>query len=307
MRFDARLRTLFGLGLAVLVSSALLFVLRDELFPRPIDDFGAVLERGEPLRIDEAAHTIDALRPIDGGEPDPHAVRAPTPPNTLTAAERAAGWELLFDGKSFAGWKNYGSETNAIEGWRIVDGTLEFTRDVSLVGLVFHLMNPFGAPVLDLMTKERFRDFELALEWNVSPGGNSGIFYRVPDETERIAWWRALEMQVLDDASHADGKLEKRRAGDLYDVVASSRRVVKPAGEWNAVRIRVEGNRIEHWMNGERVVAIEVGTPEWDRALAASKHADTPDYGRARDGHILLQDHGDVVRYRSIKIRRLGH
>lgn len=228
------------------------------------------------------------------------------PPNTLGAEERAAGWTLLFDGRSFAGWKNYGRDPGTVEGWRIVDGALEFTRDVSLAHLVWNLFSPFGSGVLDLMTTEKFGDFELALEWNVSAGGNSGIFYRVPDEKESIGWFRALEMQVLDDAGHADGELDKRRAGDLYDLVASSRRVVKPAGEWNAVRIRVEGDRIEHWMNGERVVALEIGSPAWDRALAASKHADVLDYGRAREGYILLQDHGDPVRYRNIKLRRLG-
>lgn len=256
-------------------------------------------ERDEALWVDEAWYTIHAL-------PTNDAKAAPVPLDPLTPEERAAGWELLFDGSSFSGWKNYGAPTDAIEGWRIVAGALEFTRDVSFAGLVWNHLNPFGRPVLDLMTKERFRDFELTLEWQVEPGGNSGIFYRVPDERERVGWARALEMQVLDDARHADGRKEKRRAGDLYDVVAGAQRVVKPAGEWNSVRIRVDGDRVEHWLNGTRIVDIEVGSAEWNEAVAASKHAGTADYGRAREGFILLQDHGDPVRYRNIKLRRLA-
>jgi glucose/arabinose dehydrogenase len=272
-------------------------------------------ERGERLWVDEAWYTLNALP--EAGAPSGAPTGAPTAdasspseapaaPNILSAAERAQGWRLLFDGESFAGWRNYGASGDAIEGWVVRDGTLEFTRLVSFAGLVWNHLNPFGTAALDLMTKERFSDFELSLEWKVAPGGNSGIFYLVPDETDDLAWTRSLEMQVLDDATHPDGAKDKRRAGDLYDVVASRSRASRPAGEWNAARIRVEGDRIEHWLNGERIVSIERGSPEWIRAVADSKHAGVEGFGAARSGHILLQDHGNAVWYRNVKIRDLG-
>lgn len=272
-------------------------------------------ERGERLWVDEAWYTLNALP--EAGAPaeavtspsEPAAAPAAAPvaaPNTLSTSERAQGWRLLFDGETFAGWKNYGAADDTIEGWVIRDGALEFTRMVSFAGLVWNHLNPFGTAALDLMTKERFSDFELSLEWRVAPGGNSGIFYLVPDETAKLGWTYSLEMQVLDDAAHPDGSKDKRRAGDLYDVVASRSRMSRPAGEWNEARIRVEGDRIEHWLNGERVVSIERGSPEWIRAVANSKHAAVEGFGTARSGHILFQDHGNAVWYRSIKIRALG-
>jgi cytochrome c len=113
-------------------------------------------------------------------------------------------------------------------------------------------------------------------------------------------------MQVLDDAGHSDGQIEKRRAGDLYDLATSTRRATKPAGDWNTARIRVDGDDIQHWLNGLKTVEITRGSPEWQRAAAASKFADVEGYGLARRGHITLQDHGDVVWYRNIKIREIA-
>lgn len=275
-------------------------------------------ERGEALWVDEAWYTLNALAreasAESGRADDPASDRGPdldpdldmdAEPNTLSEAARAAGWDLLFDGRSFAGWKNYRAESEKIEGWVVRDGALEFTRDVSFARLVLRHLNPFATPALDLMTTERFGDFELRIDWKVSPGANSGIFYVVPDESTRLSWTRALEMQVLDDARHADGQQPKRRAGDLYDIVASASRFSRPAGEWNRARIRVEGPRIEHWLNGKKVLEIVRGSGEWERALSDSKHAGVEGYGQAREGHILLQDHGDVVWYRNIKVRRL--
>ncbi|MAG33137.1 MAG: hypothetical protein CL908_19840 [Deltaproteobacteria bacterium] len=278
-------------------------------------------EAGESLWVNEAWYTLNVLpdgsrtqvasttpvassaRPVEEKPPD---VSEGPAPNTLTAEERAAGWRLLFDGESFASWKIYGAQSDEIEGWVIRDAAFEFTRDVSFAGLVWNHINPFSRAALDLMTKERFANFELSIDWKVTAGGNSGIFYLVPNEEASLSWAYGLEMQVLDDARHSDGRLEKRRAGDLYDVVASTTRPVRPAGEWNTARIRVAGGRIEHWLNGEKVIGIDRYSPEWDRAIADSKHADVEGYGLARRGHIVLQDHGDVVWYRNIKIRRLG-
>lgn len=252
---------------------------------------------GDELWVNEAWYTMNAL---------PESSESHAAANTLTEAERAAGWRLLFDGTSFTGWKVYGTaDDDPIEGWVIRDGALEFTRDVSFFGLILNHANPFSPAALDLMTRERFRDFELTLEWQISPGGNSGIFYAVPDEEARLSWTYGLEMQVLDDDRHSDGKIEKRRAGDLYDLATGSNRKARPVGEWNEVRIRVEDERIQHWLNGVEVVDLVRGSPQWDAAVAASKFSETEGFGTSKAGHILLQDHGDLVRYRNIKIREL--
>jgi cytochrome c551/c552 len=245
---------------------------------------------GDALWVDEAWYTLNAL-------PAPEA-----PANLLTEAEAEAGWRLLFDGESFSGWKNYGASSGVVEGWRIENGTLLFTRDVSFAGLIWNHINPFVPSALDLMTRDRFSDFELRIDWKVAPGGNSGIFYAVPDEEATLSWDLGLEMQVLDDAGHADGQKPKRRAGDLYDLVASDPGISRPAGVWNEARIRVEGDRLRHWLNGELVVDITRGTREWDDAVANSKHAGVEGFGMAREGHITLQDHGDPVWYRNIKV-----
>jgi cytochrome c551/c552 len=276
---------------------------------------------GESLWVNEAWYTLNA-RPVGPSratqpEPEPTALAASprldprparppvetSPPNQLTAAEREDGWRLLFDGKSFEGWKNYGAPNDAIEGWVIRDAAFEFTRDVSFAGLLWHHITPWNVSALDLMTKERFENFELSIDWKLSEGGNSGIFYAVPDEEASLPWTYGMEMQVLDDARHPDGQLEKRRAGDLYDLVASAVRAARPIGEWNTARIRVDGDRIEHWLNDQKLLEIVRGSEAWNRAVAESKFDGTPGMGLARRGHITLQDHGDVAWYRNIKIR----
>jgi cytochrome c len=258
-------------------------------------------DAGVPLWVNEAWYTMNRLPEAARPEVD---VASP-PLNTLSESERAAGFRLLFDGESFEGWKVYGAESGVSEGWVVEEGALHFTRDVSFAGLIWNHINPFATAALDLMTLERFRDFELSIDWKVSPAGNSGIFYRVPDEKTSLSWTRSLEMQVLDDERHRDGQLDKRRAGDLYDIKAGTRRVARPAGEWNSARIRVEGDHIEHWLNGEKLLEITRGSDEWKRAIAESKFADVEGFGLAPEGHITLQDHGDPVWYRNIKIRAL--
>jgi len=206
--------------------------------------------------------------------------------NTLTEAERAAGWRLLFDGESLAGWRSYRTEMPP-DGWRAEDGTLR-------------RYGPGG----DLVTVDQFADFELALEWRVGEGGNSGIFYRAAPGSEHI-FHSAPEMQVLDDAGHPDGDDPLSSAGSVYGVYPAPRGVVRPAGEWNHVRITVAGDHVEHWLNGERIVEYEFGSADWEARVADSKFADVEEYGAAREGHVGLQDHGDPVWFRNIKLRPL--
>jgi hypothetical protein len=209
------------------------------------------------------------------------------PPNTLSAEERAAGWRLLFDGRTTNGWRGF-RQDGMPDGWQVVDGAL--TR-VAAAG--------------DIITTEQFASFELALEWRVAPGGNSGIFFHVTEDADYV-WQTGPEMQVLDDAGHRDGLLPETSAGSNYALHAPAHDVVRPAGEWNAVRLVVRGDHVEHWLNGALIVAYELGSEDWERRVAASKFADMPAYGRARRGHIALQDHGDRVEFRSIKVREDG-
>lgn len=206
--------------------------------------------------------------------------------NTLTSQEEADGWELLFDGDDLDGWRGFGRD-DLPAGWGAEDGLLVRSSGQG-----------------DIITREVFRDFELSLEWMVHAAGNSGIFYRASEEVGRI-FEGAPEMQVLDDDGHVDGGDPLTSAGANYGLHPAPRGVVNPAGEWNEVRIRVHGNQVTHWLNGERIVDYELGSPEWAELVAGSKFAEWPEYGTFDEGHIGLQDHGDWVAYRNIKIRRL--
>jgi hypothetical protein len=207
-------------------------------------------------------------------------------PNTLTPAEQKAGWRLLFDGVTTSGWRGYDSPA-VPQGWRVMEGAL--TRVAS------------GG---DIVTVDTFRNFEFSLEWQVLPGGNSGIFYRAADGARAI-YWSAPEMQVLDDARHPDGKSPLTSAGSAYGLYPVPRGVVRPAGEWNRVRLVINGNHVEHWLNDVKVVEYQLGSADWSERVAGSKFAKWPEFGKAAEGRIGLQDHGDVVAYRSIKIRVL--
>ena len=204
----------------------------------------------------------------------------------LTGEERAAGWRLLFDGTSTAAWRGYKKETMP-DGWQAVDGALSRVGDAG-----------------DIVTREQFRNFELSLEWKVAPGGNSGIFYRASEDDDAI-YWTAPEMQVLDDAGHRDGGDRLTSAGALYGLYPAPPGLAKPAGEWNHVRIVANGNHVEHWLNGTKVVDCELGSADWEARVKASKFAPHARFARNAEGHIGLQDHGDAVSFRNIKIRVL--
>ncbi len=206
--------------------------------------------------------------------------------NTLTPAERAEGWRLLFDGKTTTGWRGWKVDTLP-SGWKAVDGALTRVRKAA-----------------DIITTDKFKDFELKLEWKIAKNGNSGIFYRASEDDDAI-YWSGPEMQVLDDAGHPDGQSRLTAAGSDYGLYPSPAGVVKPAGQWNQVRLVVKGQHVEHWLNGVKVVEYELGSPDWEAKVKASKFAPHPHYGRNREGYIGLQEHDFWVAYRNIKIRTL--
>lgn len=208
--------------------------------------------------------------------------------NTLTPEEKAAGWRLLFDGKTTEGWRGYRQKAMT-EGWQVIDGAL--TR---------------AGKAGDIVTIEQFQDFELVFDWKVNAGGNSGVFYRASEETASV-WQNAAEYQILDNAGHADGKDALTSTGSNYAMHPPSKDVSKPAGEWNSSRIVVHGKHVEHWLNGVKIVEYEIGTDEWMALYQKSKFAKYPTYGRVPRGHIAIQDHGDYVAFRNIKIRPIQH
>ena len=214
----------------------------------------------------------------------PTDVVEPSGPNTLTSAERAAGWRLLFDGTSTAGWRGF-RQASVPSGWQAVDGALTRTGGGG-----------------DLITIDQFANFELSLQWQVAPAGNSGVLFRVSEAAD-ATHVTGPEMQVLDNAGHADGASGLSSAGACYGLYAPSQDVSRPAGAWNDVRLVVNGAHVEHWLNGAKIVDYDIGSPDWLARLAVSPFRDVPTYARESRGHVAIQDHGDRVAYRSIKIR----
>lgn len=206
-------------------------------------------------------------------------------PNTLTAEEQAAGWRLLFDGQTIDQWRTFGRPAPG-EGWQVVDGAL--TR-----------MARGG----DLITKEQFADFEFAFDWKLSgEAGNSGVMFRVIEGLAQT-YHSGPEMQILDDEGHRDGRVPETSCGANYALHASAKPMCRPVGEWNQTRLLVRGAHVEQWMNGEKIVEYELWTPDWEAKVAASKFKEWPEYGRAKSGHIAIQDHGSLVAFRNLKIR----
>jgi Domain of Unknown Function (DUF1080) len=209
-------------------------------------------------------------------------------PQALNPEQRAAGWRTLFDGSGVSGWRNFrGAGVNP--GWTVEDGALTVAAP--------------GAG--DIITIEQFENFELAFEWRISEGGNSGVFFNVVEGDHDTVWRTGPEYQLLDDARHADGAEADHRAGANYDLDAPSAAASRPVGEWNEARLIVDHGHVQHWLNGQLIVDYQLWTPQWEAKVAASKFATMPDYGRAHSGHIALQDHGDRVWFRNIRLRAL--
>jgi hypothetical protein len=212
-------------------------------------------------------------------------------PNTLTEAEKAAGWRLLFDGKTTDGWRGYKMK-DMPKGWKVIDGIL------SRVSGGEGGKGAGGGD--DIITTEEFDDFDLKVEWRVVKGGNSGILVRVSEDAT-TAWHTAPEMQVLDNSIHETRKKEQL-AGACYDLYAPPEDVTVPFGGWNRARIRAEGNKITHWLNDVKLVEYEIGSDDWNKRVAASKFKDMPNFAKQKKGPICLQDHTKLIEFRSIKI-----
>jgi hypothetical protein len=206
----------------------------------------------------------------------------------LHAADGA--WEKLLEKNSALKWRGFKQADFPQRGWSVNRGILHFAK---------------GSGGGDLVTRAEYADFELEFQWKVSVGANSGVMYRV-SEAYDAPWQTGPEYQVLDDAKHGDGKNPKTSAAALYALIAGNAdKATKPVGKWNSGRIVLRGSHLEHWLNGKRVVETDLATPEFAKLVAGSKFKDMPRFTREASGRICLQDHGDEVWYRQIRIRRL--
>ena len=205
--------------------------------------------------------------------------------NTLTPEEKAAGWKLLFDGKKIAGWRSYGKDTFPGKGWVVEDGTLHKQADVR------------GG---DIMTVDTYEDFEFSWDWKLGPKGNNGVKYFIIPERKATV---GHEYQMIDDSIVKDPFSGN---ASFYLVVAPKKdKPNKPMGQWNTSRVLVKGNHVEHWLNGEKVLEYECGSPEIMTQVPKTKFKKWPGFGEKVKGHILLTDHKDPCWYRNLKIREL--
>ena len=217
--------------------------------------------------------------------------------NSLSASEAGEGWELLFDGKTTNGWHKFNTKTIGAA-WKAEDGTLRLEASQKQDWQIKE-----GG---DIVSDQEFENFHLKLEWTIAQNGNSGILiYAVEEPKYKWPWETAPEMQVLDNNGHPDSKIIKHRAGDLYDLISASPETVKPFGEWNQVEIISNNGNLEFHLNGVKVVQTTLWNDSWKKMVAGSKFKDMPGFGAFKKGRIGLQDHGDNVWYRNIKIKRL--
>jgi hypothetical protein len=221
------------------------------------------------------------------------------PVNQLSAKEKKAGWELLFNGKNFDGWRQ--SNGNAMPAnWIIEDNAMK-------VILGEGKKPGQGAEGDILYGNRKYRNFELSIDWKASEKANSGIFYNIREVPGKPIYYAAPEVQVLDNENATDNKIDTHLAGSLYDMVAADPKTVNPAGQWNTVVIKVKDGKVTHTMNGKKVVSYTLWTPEWDKLVQNSKFKNFPGFteGISKEGYIGLQDHGYPVWFRNIKIREL--
>ncbi|MET3826628.1 hypothetical protein ABIC16_002321 [Sphingomonas sp. PvP055] len=214
--------------------------------------------------------------------------------NAISASERAEGWRLLFNGHDLDGWRSFDGKAPS-PSWTVRDGALELTATSGRMS---------GG---DLVSADSYGAFELTLDWKVAKGGNSGVLYlaRNVPQTRQI-YETGLEMQILDDVGHPDGKIPSHHAGALYDLTVPPPGIARPVGNWNHARLLVEPGRIRQWLNGKPTADVSYGDDAWRQRVAASKFAKMPFFGTFPSGLIALQDHGEPVALRNIKLRVIG-
>jgi hypothetical protein len=210
--------------------------------------------------------------------------------NHLTEVEKAEGWQLLFDGETTGLWRAYQKETFPNGGWEVNNGEL-------------HVQKGGG----DIITKEQFGNFDLKMDFLLSDTANSGIFYLAIEEPEMAIWQNCPEYQILDNQTYIDmnGDMSTHLTAENYDLQSAPEDYTNPVGEWNTARIIHNNGHVEHWLNGKKTVEYDIGSEEWESLVKKSKFADYPKYGRAKKGHIGLQDHGHLVKFRNLKIKKL--
>lgn len=270
-----------------------------------VHSIGSTEEVGKEVRWRNIRIKTDAL------EADRWAVESTCPEenylaNQVSPNEKRHGWRLLWDGKTSTGWRSARSQDFPTKGWKIKDGVL--TVEPSMGG------ESTGGG--DIVTRDEFSNFELKLEFKITEGANSGVKYFVqPDLNQGAGSAIGCEFQILDDAKHPDAKLGvagNRTLGSLYDLIPATNMSVpsrskefRGIGAWNQARIVVRGNHVEHWLNGFKTLEYERNTPMFNALVAYSKYKDWPNFGNWAQGHILLQDHGNEVSFRSVKVREL--
>lgn len=212
--------------------------------------------------------------------------------NSLTDAEKKAGWQLLFDGKDLDGWRMY--QNKNADCWGVKDGVIYCkgsTTDKSDLRA-------------DLISKDEFDNFELSIEWKIAPAGNSGIMYHVSEEA-KAAYLSGPEYQLIDDDGFPEKLEDWQKTGADYAMYTPTAKAAKSVGQFNITRIVVNGSHREHWLNGVKIVEFEAWSDDWNKRKSVGKWKDTPNYGMNKKGHIALQDHGSGVWFKNIKIRKL--
>lgn len=220
-----------------------------------------------------------------------------TIPNTLLAQKKEKGFTSLFDGKTLNGWHSYGMKS-ASAAWKVEDGAIAYDKDKRDRTLKISQ---------DLVTDKDYENFHFKYDWKISKNGNSGLIFWVQEDSAKYkqTYHTGPEMQVLDNDGHSDGKINKHRAGNLYDLIAGKEGVVKPVGEWNTAEIICNKGKMEFILNGETVLSTTYGDDQWKQMIAGSKFKQWADFGTIFKGRFALQDHGNEVWYRNIMIKKL--